>query len=61
MIKSKQMAGTTKYKCSKCETIGEAVSETCCPVCGAEMLQLKEGQDSKQKPKKLIICLKQRS
>lgn len=36
-----------KYKCSRCETIGEAVSETllACPVCGEEMLRLKEGQE----------------
>lgn len=36
-----------KYKCSKCETIGEAVSETHldCPVCGAAMLQLNDGEE----------------
>jgi len=36
-----------KYKCSRCKTIGEAVSETllACPVCGEKMLQLEEEQE----------------
>ncbi len=43
-------AFTVKYKCSRCETVGEAVTEArlACSVCGTEMLQIKEGEELKR-------------